>query len=374
MKKQPSKEHIIVCRPGFSEVLGRELESRFKITSEVVFPSAVSVAESVKLPEISETIFGRQVLPRAVRLAFSAPQECADFVIERLQILSKRDNRAESKWTLHSFAIDDDLALKAILKIQGLIKNHIQSKVPALHKRFVDAEDLASEDAPDPTTLVVQLWAANESTFFLSTATIANGVLPYAGGALRMKSIHGAPSRSSSKLSEALKFMQRQPIGGETGVDLGAAPGGWTFVMALHGVNMTAIDHGELELPKDKKLIGTVTHLKENGLKYLPPTLVDWLCCDMVMGAKQSLEVLENWIQENKMKHFIVNLKLPQDKPWPAVQEAIAMMSKYQPGGVWKLFQARHLYHDRSEITLIGSKEPVRKPNSGSKTHSKNRI
>ena len=136
-----------------------------------------------------------------------------------------------------------------------------------------------------------------------------------------MKSLRGAPSRSASKLEEALAFLGQHPKKGETAVDLGAAPGGWSFVLARHGAHVQAIDHAELTIDQKKlsgKLSGTVVHIKANGLKFKPDKPVDWLVCDMVMGAREPLNGLASFN--------------------------------------WKHVRARQLIHDRSEITLIGRK------------------
>ena len=173
-----------------------------------------------------------------------------------------------------------------------------------------------------------------------------------------------------SEALEALRVLGVEPKLGETAVDLGAAPGGWTLVMMRHGVDVTAVDHAELDLPKDKDAkkdkagakkspknpVGKVIHIKENGLKFRPTEMVDWLCCDMVMGSRQTLEVLGEWLKEDLMRNFVVNIKLPQaaENSWPAVKEALELFDVHR--SAWKVMRARHLFHDRNEVTLMGAK------------------
>ncbi|MCX6126008.1 MAG: hypothetical protein NTV34_14845 [Proteobacteria bacterium] len=413
---KPSKQHLILCRPGFSEALALELKECFAIEALPYHPAAVQINENLQLPDVSMTVFGRQVLPRAVRIESTDPAEVASLVVDRLLILMKRNNRGSNPWTLHAFASDDDEALAHALKIEKVIKNLIRTRHLDLQKRYVDLEAKADElekaeanaktttlkdkeskgiKSKDPMTgksvpktilskdsnhdvleskplkpkpskkpvareaeslLIIQVWAENLGAVHLSIATQDNGVVPSPGGVQRMRKIPGAPSRSASKLAEALWFSGFTPMLGSSGIDLGAAPGGWTYVMAYHGVHMTAVDHAALELPTSRKLKGTIKHLKENGLKYVPPAAGDWLLCDMVVGATQTLEVLSQWLAADRMSHFIVNIKLPQDKPWPSVKKALALLESHGAAGRWKILKARHLYHDRNEITLMGSK------------------
>ncbi len=171
-----------------------------------------------------------------------------------------------------------------------------------------------------------------------------------------MKRFHGAPSRSASKLSEALLCLGKTPQLGEKAVDLGAAPGGWSMVLAFHGADVVAVDHGKLEIDPKAKLAGTITHLEDNGLKFLPAKPVDWMTCDMVMKGTQTLSVLKAWLDGHHMKNFVVNVKLPHSDSWEASREALEFCESYRQSKVWKKFFAKHLYHDRHELTLMGTR------------------
>jgi 23S rRNA (cytidine2498-2'-O)-methyltransferase len=65
-----------------------------------------------------------------------------------------------------------------------------------------------------------------------------------------------------------------------TGVDLGAAPGGWTYQLVKRGMLVTAIDNG----PMAESLMdtGLVQHLMADGFTWKPKQPVDWMVCDIV--------------------------------------------------------------------------------------------
>jgi 23S rRNA (cytidine2498-2'-O)-methyltransferase len=362
-----SKTNIALCRPGFAKTLATEFEARWGITSQVVHRAAVALPEGAKLPPLSDTVFVRQYLPLAIHVAGPDNDKAlVAAVTKRLEVLAKRDTRPKkTPWIIHCFAIDDDPAIARAARLERAL-------APVVKKHFsLLAQKEAPEAAAHAPTSILQVFVGGAEDAWFSVAPGPGNpqsvVSPHIGGVQRMRAVPGAPSRSSSKLTEALEVLRQsagiEPAAGETAVDLGAAPGGWTLVMALRGVDVTAVDHGALDLPPAKNLKGKVTHLKANGLKYLPDEPVDWLCCDMVMGARQSLDVLERWIVAQAMRRFVVNIKLPQaaDDAWPAVASALQVLEGLRAGssekGIWRVLKARQLFHDRHEITLIGACE-----------------
>ena len=58
------------------------------------------------------------------------------------------------------------------------------------------------------------------------------------GGQRRMADDDAAPSRSYLKVEEAYIVLGREPAAEETVVDLGAAPGGWSYSAAKRGARV----------------------------------------------------------------------------------------------------------------------------------------
>src|SRR5690606_11929894 len=136
-------------------------------------------------------------------------------------------------------------------------------------------------------------------------------------GIPRLRLPAAAPSRSAQKLEEAwLRLMTPAERtfwlrDGRTGADLGAAPGGWTWQLARHGVRMTAVDHGKLA----------------------PALLAEWLAHD---GAR--------------LARF--NLKLPMKQRFATVQALLERLDKALDGRGMTI-RATQLYYDREEITVL---------------------
>ncbi|GHB07032.1 23S rRNA (cytidine(2498)-2'-O)-methyltransferase RlmM [Salinicola rhizosphaerae] len=177
------------------------------------------------------------------------------------------------------------------------------------------------------------------------------------GGVLRLRHPHDAPSRSTLKLEEAWHtFIPRDawPLrlsDGMQAVDLGAAPGGWTYQLVRKGMFVYAIDNG----PMDKGLMATgqVEHLKEDGFVWEPPYRLDWLVCDIVDKPMRVIDMVERWLVKRWCREAVFNLKLPMKRRWQEVSRCLARLEQtLAANDVSAHIACRHLYHDREEVTV----------------------
>jgi len=190
-------------------------------------------------------------------------------------------------------------------------------------------------------------------------AYVGASVPPWASrwtmGIPRLRMPGGAPSRSTLKLAEAIvTFLGDRHSellrAGMRAVDLGAAPGGWTWQLAHRGVRVTAVDNGPLKGSiVDDPL---VTHLRVDGLTFLPKRPVDWMTCDIVEQPGRIAQLVARWIGEGHARHAIFNLKLPMKKRYDEVQRCSAIITEtLDRARVRHRLALRQLYHDRDEVT-----------------------
>ncbi|MDH5751508.1 MAG: hypothetical protein OEZ59_03720, partial [Deltaproteobacteria bacterium] len=183
---------------------------------------------------------------------------------------------------------------------------------------------------------------------------------PHPGGASRLRKDDTAPSRSALKLEEAFELMGEAPLYRSKVVDLGAAPGGWSQACLKRGANVLAVDNGPLRTQGWDDLPGMLEHHRGDGLTYRPPRErlpVDWLLSDMLVAPGVCLGLLRRWLGEGWCSRFVVNVKIPQKNPLAALDPLLEYLGTLK-GWHW---QARQLFHDRREVTLMGvSREPVR--------------
>jgi len=199
---------------------------------------------------------------------------------------------------------------------------------------------------------------------FLSTVAAAVGIVPVSNcvpwpmGIPRLKMPKDAPSRSTLKLDEALHVLldekqQRTLLrAGMTAVDLGAAPGGWTWQLVQRNMHVTAIDNGPM-MPALLET-GLVKHRREDGFRFSPAEPVDWMICDIVDSPKKVAARIATWLSSGWCRFTIFNLKLPMKKRYQEVQECLQLIdTQLQEKGMTFTHNAKQLYHDREEITVF---------------------
>lgn len=119
------------------------------------------------------------------------------------------------------------------------------------------------------------------------------------------------PNRAYLKLWEALTLLKTHPKAGETALDLGASPGGWTYVMQSLGTSVTAVDKAPLDptimnLPK-------VAFLQQSAFALDPATLAhtyDWVLSDIACYPERAYALIMKWIASGKAKQMIFTIKL----------------------------------------------------------------
>ncbi|WP_432698635.1 23S rRNA (cytidine(2498)-2'-O)-methyltransferase RlmM [Marinobacterium sp. YM272] len=201
----------------------------------------------------------------------------------------------------------------------------------------------------------LHLFILNGRDMFVGVAPVRNSS-PWPGGILRLKFPASAPSRSTLKLEEAWHwFVPRhrwdaELAAGMTGVDLGAAPGGWTWQMVKRGMFVTAIDNGPMN--EDLMETGQVEHLMEDAFTYQPGKPVDWMVCDVVEKPARTTAMVIDWALNGWSRNMVFNLKLPMKQRYAEVRNCLERIrTALEESGVDARLQAKHLYHDREEIT-----------------------
>lgn len=226
-------------------------------------------------------------------------------------------------------------ALRPALRKAGLLTAQDNDRLPRLHVCFVtgDRAFLAESDPRDSA--------------------------PWPMGVPRLKMHADAPSRSALKLEEALLVLlsaderARLLRDGMRAADLGAAPGGWTWVLTRHKLHVTAIDNGPLR-PHVMET-GLVQHLRADGFSWHPAKPLDWMVCDMVEQPSRVAARMAEWFREGWCRHAIFNLKLPMKKRW---QETRLCLERFETqAGKPLTIRAKQLYHDREEITVFATPE-----------------
>ena len=151
----------------------------------------------------------------------------------------------------------------------------------------------------------------------------------------------GPPNRAYLKLWEALTVLGRHPQPGETCLDLGASPGGWTWVLAQLGAAVTAIDKAPLD-PRIAAMPG-VQQRQESAFGLAPESVgpVDWLFSDIICYPERLLALVTRWLDSGLARNMVCTIKF-QAETDHATARAFAAI----PGS-----RVMHLHHNKHELT-----------------------
>lgn len=119
------------------------------------------------------------------------------------------------------------------------------------------------------------------------------------------------PNRAYLKLWEACALLEKHPAPGESVLDLGASPGGWTYVAQSLGAKVTSVDKALLA-PHIAALPG-VTFLQQSAFALEPQTLsetYDWVLSDIACYPDRAYALIMKWIASGKAKQMIFTIKL----------------------------------------------------------------
>ncbi len=153
----------------------------------------------------------------------------------------------------------------------------------------------------------------------------------------------GPPNRAYLKLWEALTRLRRYPQPGERCLDLGACPGGWTWVLQGLGAHVVAVD----KAPLDPKIAGlpNVTIRAESafGLKPADVGAVDWLFSDVICYPERLYRLVNAWIESGLARNMVCTVKFQGETDFDALRLFAAI-----PGA-----QLFHLHHNKHELTWV---------------------
>jgi len=338
---------LLYCRAGFERECAQEIEAAAQaadlngnVRSEAnsgFIEFACSAGESALRAAIHwrDLIFARQCLIAFARFE-GLPRQ--DRLTPIMAALNSRGEKFQDVWVE---APDSD----AGKQLAALCKSFGNALIGALKKaRLLDTAAPRRLHVFFPQGDQVHLCAADP-----------DASAPWPQGIPRLKLPREAPSRSTLKLEEAFFSLltddeqKRWLKPGMRAVDLGAAPGGWTYQLVRRSIRVSAIDNG----PMDRALLdsGLVEHLRADGFRYRPKKPVDWLVCDMVEQPRRIAELIAQWLGDGWCQRAIFNLKLPMKKRYDETQSCLARVR-----AVARDVRARQLYHDREEITVFAQR------------------
>ena len=160
-------------------------------------------------------------------------------------------------------------------------------------------------------------------------------------------------SRAEHKLEEAIDVFGLTVDAEVRALDLGAAPGGWTKVLADRGARVTAIDPGALadplcEMPNVEHLRARVEYVE------LPLESYDLIVNDMNLDDRESAAMMcfaARWVRRGAPG--VMTLKLATKHPWAAIERTYEILNH-----AYEVLRIRQMFVNRQEVSLLLRRRP----------------
>ncbi|MGB1198748.1 MAG: 23S rRNA (cytidine(2498)-2'-O)-methyltransferase RlmM [Thalassotalea sp.] len=345
---------ILYCRPGFEKECGAEIQEK-AAWSEVYGYLELTKNQGIVYFHLNNPEDGEVVMQRIPlkRLIFTRQW----FVTLTEKISLPDYNRVEA--IVDSMNKDwqyADLRMETPDTNDGKSLSKFCRKLAVPLRQALRKEKILTEKHDNEGAVLHALFFSGSEVilgFSLGTNTS-----PHVMGIPRLKFPSQAPSRSTLKLDEAFLYFipkaewETRLTSGLNAVDLGAAPGGWTYQLVRRGMMVTSIDNG----PMAESLMdtGQVKHRMIDGFKYIPQKQnVYWLVCDMIEKPQRVAKLMAQWLLHGYCKEAMFNLKLPMKGRYAEVVKDLEILKDaFAEQNVKYELYAKHLYYDREEVTV----------------------
>ena len=346
---------ILLATPGFEPALVSELPADWQPQADPTWPGLVRVREPGPESPPCDPVFARQQLPAAHLLRGASVAALAEQAYARAEAAV---DQAAGPFTLHAFALtgaDPRLSSRAELvgaEALALLRQRRRRASRAYREPGEAARTF------DELALVLQLLLLDRERGYLSVAPprpLARGgcqLGPWPGGVAPVTEDRRPPSRAYRKLEEAFRWMNDQPRRGELCVDLGGAPGGWTYTALKRDARVIAVDRSPLapELLRDPRL----TMVEGNAFTYDPPQAVDWLLSDVVCEPPRALALIERWVSRRACRKLVVTVKFKGRDGYGFLDSVRAALV----AAPLAYARIKHLEHNKNEVTVMAILSP----------------
>jgi 23S rRNA (cytidine2498-2'-O)-methyltransferase len=291
------------------------------------------LAPNERLERVTASLSRVQAVHGRLVLAEGPPQPCpwAENLwleVYRLQVKSIRDAVAQlcvlqRNWWPYAFTL------------------HRRSELTKTQLPFVAARPLRFPEPAPPAPLGSFTWL-DADTLLCSPRCSS----PFPNGEPRFVEFseqEGPPSRAYLKLFEALTLLGAVPQAGQRCLEIGASPGGWTWVLGTLGARVVAVDRAPLA-PNVARM-ANIEERRGNAFSATPERVgrVDWLFSDVICYPDKLYDYVRLWLDSGHCSRFVCTLKFQGSDHYPAIERFAAL-----PGS-----RLVHLFHNRHELTWL---------------------
>ncbi len=194
--------------------------------------------------------------------------------------------------------------------------------------------------APLPTAPLGS-WTLMDNNLLLASPACSS---PYPNGAyIFEENKTEAPSRAYLKLWEILMRLQKFPKAGETCIDMGSCPGGWTWVLQTLGAQVISVD--KAPLAPHIAALQNIRYVQQSAFALEPADIgpIDWFFSDIICYPEKALRLVEKWKKSGLVKNMVSTIKFQGQTDHEIVQKFMEISGS----------SVIHLYNNKHEITWI---------------------
>ena len=333
-------QYIWTCQADMIRVAQVELKRKdrsFNIIKELdegiyLSETNMSIQDLVDVIKLTPIVFVRHVFE-------------VDLVLERLTDFDLVIN------TIYGVAIanlDQDLTYGIQIRTQNNIdvkKEKIELRTILNQKFEQDGYKLDVKHCQQIISIFI-----DQDNYYIGISPAPYHLSIWAGGMRHFSKDNQTISRASFKLIEMIELFDLKIKKGDSAIDLGAAPGGWSKVLLDMGLHVTAVDPALMD--KRIKEHSNFRHYQETTQKFLERgsrKKYQVIVNDMKMNVNDSLDLTTQFIPYLDLDGLVImTLKLPQSFDYRYIKGLLAKLNRH-----YKLMYARQLFHNRSEFTVV---------------------
>ena len=151
------------------------------------------------------------------------------------------------------------------------------------------------------------------------------------------------PNRAYLKLWEGFSRLGTMPQKGDLCVELGSAPGGWTWVLSELGANVFSIDKAHLE--NDLEHHPLVEHCIGSAFAFEPQYAgaVSWLFSDVACYPERLYTLVSNWLEHSQCQNYFCTIKFTGETDFTTLDKFLSIPQSF----------AMHLSVNKHEVTWV---------------------